>query len=120
MRTTLTQLTAVCATIDLSLPKDEHRLVLARGKRLLPFDQYRCKTEAITDDFAVTCACFNHTSLTILTATEKTVKVPTSDIRLSPLLTKDNNYCIRSDKIAVYKASKASCIPSLQIDLSYF
>lgn len=55
--------------------KDEHRLVLARGKRLLPFDQYRCKTEAITDDFAVTCACFNHTSLTILTATEKTVKV---------------------------------------------
>ncbi|CAM9963940.1 unnamed protein product [Ectocarpus sp. 12 AP-2014] len=55
--------------------QDEHRLVLARGKRLLPFDQYRCKTEAITDDFAVTCACFNHTSLTILTATEKTVKI---------------------------------------------
>ncbi|CAM9417678.1 unnamed protein product [Scytosiphon promiscuus] len=55
--------------------QDEHRLVLARGKRLLPFDQYRCKTEAITDDFAVTCACFNHTSLTILTAAEKTVKI---------------------------------------------
>lgn len=55
--------------------KDDHRLVLARGKRLLPFDQYRCKTEAITDDFAVTCASFNRTSLTILTATERTVKV---------------------------------------------
>lgn len=60
---------------SISFVQDEHRLVLARGKRLLPFDQYRCKTEAITDDFAVTCACFNHTSLTILTATERTVKV---------------------------------------------
>lgn len=54
--------------------KDDFRLVAAT-RRLIYFDQYRQRNEPVTDDQPITCTCFNSTSLTILTASERNVKI---------------------------------------------
>ncbi|CAM9654658.1 unnamed protein product, partial [Phaeothamnion confervicola] len=55
--------------------KCNHRIVAARGKRLVMFDQMRRQSEAATDELPVAAAAVSASSLTIFTAMEKNVKV---------------------------------------------
>ncbi|GMH66778.1 hypothetical protein TrRE_jg1548, partial [Triparma retinervis] len=54
---------------------DEDYRVICGTKRLFFFDQFRAKTEPVTDPLPITVALFNSVSLTIMTVAGKGVKV---------------------------------------------
>ena len=49
--------------------------IVASTKQLIFFDQGTNEVEPVTDDMPINCACYNSLSLTLLTASESSVKI---------------------------------------------